>query len=125
MNFGDAALVGAAGSAGAGARYLLDGALRRRLVTELPIGTVTINITGSFVLGVLAGVVLYHGAPSRLDLVGGTGFCGGYTTFSTASFETVRLAQDRARGAAAMNLVLTVVGTLAAAALGLTLAYFT
>jgi fluoride ion exporter CrcB/FEX len=46
-----------------------------------------INVTGSFVLGVLAGAVLFHGQPSAWQTVLGTGFCGGYTTFSTASFE--------------------------------------
>ena len=56
-------------------------------------GTSVINVTGSFVLGVLTGLSLYHAFPADAKLVLGTGFCGAYTTFSTFTFETVRLAE--------------------------------
>ena len=50
---------------------------------HLPFGTLTINVSGSFVLGVITGLALYHGLESTPKIVVGTGFCGGYTTFST------------------------------------------
>ncbi len=119
MNLPDVAWVGLAGSVGALVRFVVDGAIRTRASGELPVGTVTINVTGSFLLGLLTGLVMFHGAPSTLTLVAGVGFCGGYTTFSTASFETVRLIQQGSVRAAAVNLGITLLGTLGAAALGL------
>jgi hypothetical protein len=62
---------------------------------EYPVGTTVINVTGSFLLGLLGGLALQHGLPTSWHLVLGTGFLGGYTTFITASVETVRLLQDR------------------------------
>jgi CrcB protein len=87
--------VAIAGGAGAGTRYLLDSAVRARLRIEFPVGTLLINVTGSFVLGIIAGLVIAHGASSRWRDIAGTGFLGGYTTFSAASVETVRLAEQR------------------------------
>lgn len=113
--------VGLAGGAGALARFVVDGAFRARIATRVPAGTVVINITGSLLLGVLTGLVLFHGAPATLTLVAGTGFCGGYTTFSTASFETVRLLQTGEYRAAGTSVVVTVAGALAAAGVGLAL----
>jgi CrcB protein len=121
MNVTDVVWVGGAGGAGAAARFVLDGVIRTRLRSRVPAGTVTINVTGSFLLGVLTGLVMFHGASSTVTTVAGTGFCGGYTTFSTASFETVRLLQQRALGAAWVNAGVTLVGTLGAGALGLAL----
>lgn len=114
--------VGLAGGAGALARFVVDGTLRARIASRVPAGTVIINITGSLLLGILTGLVLFHGAPAMLTLVAGTGFCGGYTTFSTASFETVRLLQTGEYRAAGTNLVVTLAGALAAAGAGLALA---
>ena len=114
--------VGLAGSLGAVARFVVDGSVRARIDSRLPVGTLLINTTGSLLLGILTGLVLFHGAPSTLTLVAGTGFCGGYTTFSTASFETVRLLQIGEYRAAGANLAATVAGTLAAAGAGLALA---
>lgn len=122
MNATDLILVGLGGSAGAVARFVLDGVIRSRVRGRIPAGTVTINVTGSLLLGVLTGLVLYHGAPSRLTTIVGTGFCGGYTTFSTASFETVRLVQDRAYVPALVNGAVTLFGALGAGAVGLVLA---
>lgn len=121
MNTSDVVWVGLGGGAGAMARFVADGVIRSRVTGRLPVGTVTINLTGSFLLGVLTGLVLYRGAPSTLTTVAGTGFCGGYTTFSTTSFETVRLIQQRAFGAAFANGAVTLFGALGAAALGLAL----
>lgn len=83
------------GGLGAAARFVVDGGIRRRASTSLPIGTLVINVVGSFALGLLAGLSRYHRASGDVVLVLGTGFCGGFTTFSTASVQTVRLIQQR------------------------------
>lgn len=114
--------VGAAGGLGAAARLVVDGSVRARITSLVPAGTLLINVSGSLLLGVLTGLVIFHGAPATITLVAGTGFCGGYTTFSTASFETVRLLQTGRHRAAATSLALTVAGTLAGAGAGLALA---
>ncbi|HEX3824780.1 MAG TPA: fluoride efflux transporter CrcB [Mycobacteriales bacterium] len=84
-----------AGGAGAITRYVLDTVIRARWPLEFPVGTLLINVSGSLILGVLTGLVIAHGASSDLKAIAGTGFCGGYTTFSAASVETVRLAEQR------------------------------
>ncbi len=122
MNVADIVWVGLAGSVGAVARFVVDGTVRARVAGRIPVGTVAINLTGSLLLGVLTGVVIYHHVSSTLTLVAGTGFCGGYTTFSTASFETVRLVQQGSVRAAVVNGGGTLVGALAAGAAGLALA---
>jgi CrcB protein len=111
--------VALAGGVGAVARFALDGLVRTRVASSLPVGTVLINVTGSFVLGLVTGLALAHVVPEDLRLVLGTGFCGGYTTFSTASFETVRLVEQRRTGLALLNGVGTLVVTVCVAALGL------
>lgn len=115
--------VALAGSLGAVARFSVDGALRGRVASRVPAGTTVVNLTGSLLLGVLTGLVMFHAAPSALTLVAGTGFCGGYTTFSTASFETVRLLQDGRLGPAAATAAVNAFGCFAAGAAGLALAY--
>ena len=101
---------------------LADGAVRARWAPRIPAGTIAINLSGSLLLGVLTGLVVFHHASPTVALVAGTGFCGGYTTFSAASFETVRLLQEREMRAAGTNLVVTVAGTFSAAAVGMALA---
>jgi CrcB protein len=108
-----------AGGLGAVARFALDGLVVVRAGRRFPYGTLLINISGSLLLGVLTGLTLAHGAPTALRTVAGTGFCGGYTTFSTASFETVRLLQERRWAAALANAAGTLMLTLLTAALGL------
>jgi fluoride exporter len=115
--------VAVAGGLGAVARFGLDGWVRvrtsRTSLAFFPLGTVVINVTGSFVLGVVTGLALAHAVPDELRLVVGTGFCGGYTTFSTASLETVRLVQEQRVGLALVNGVGTLLTTVGVAALGL------
>jgi len=111
--------VALAGGVGAVARFVLDGLIRSRVASWFPVGTVVVNVTGSFVLGLVTGLALAHVVPEELRLVFGTGFCGGYTTFSTASFETVRLVEQRRVGAALLNGVGTLVVTVGVAGLGL------
>ena len=118
----DVLWVGLAGGAGAACRYVLDAVIHRRMPGPVPVGIVAVNISGSLVLGVLAGLVLFHHAPAELAVVAGAGFCGGFTTFSTTSFTTVRLLQRGQLAAAAVNAGVTLGGALGAAAVGFALA---
>jgi fluoride exporter len=108
-----------AGALGAVARFRVDASFKKRWQTSFPWATFSINITGSLLLGILAGAVLYHGQTSIWQTVVGTGFCGGYTTFSTASFETVRLVEQNRRALALINAVGSLVVSVAACATGL------
>lgn len=110
-----------AGGLGSAARFLVDGVVRAKVTADFPVGTVVINVSGSLLLGLVTGLTLARTAPDELRLIAGTGFLGGYTTFSTASFETVRLMQEGRNRAALLNGFGTLVVTTAAAALGLVL----
>src|SRR5438094_1999837 len=99
--------IAVAGALGAPVRYLLDGFVQDRSGGVFPRGTFVINVSGSFLLGVLTGLVLYHAFPGDVKIVLGVGFCGAYTTFSTFTYETVRLAEERAFGAALQNTLST------------------
>jgi CrcB protein len=112
-----------AGATGALARFLLDASMKQRWHSPFPLATVVINVTGSLLLGVLAGVVLFHGESSMWQTVVGTGFCGGYTTFSTASFETVRLVQQDRRALALLNAIGSLATSVGACAVGLAVAW--
>jgi len=113
-------MIAAAG--GAIARYTLDTLISHRVQGAFPWGTFVINVCGSLILGVLTGLTLYHGLGSHPRVVLGTGFCGAFTTFSTFTFETIRLAEEGATTEAALNLSGTLLAGAAAAALGLALA---
>ncbi len=84
-------VVAAGGFVGAPSRYLLDRAVNRRIESDLPWGTFLVNISGSFVLGLLTGLSLSNHLSPLAKALLGTGFCGAYTTFSTFTFETLRL----------------------------------
>ena len=111
-----------AGAIGAMVRFFIDGAVKSRISNAFPIGTLFINVTGSFILGLLTGLASNHVIATQLKVVLGTGFCGGYTTFSTANFETIRLAQGRRRYLSLVNLIATIVLTMLAAVLGIEIA---
>ncbi len=111
-----------AGAVGAPVRYIVDGAISDRVEGAFPWGTFVINATGSLLLGALTGLALYHAFPKTPKIILGTGFCGAYTTFSTFTFETVRLVEDGAMSEAFRNAVATLVVGAGAAALGLALA---
>ena len=111
-----------AGAIGAPARYVLEVFVQSRSRGVFPWGTFIINVSGSLFLGVITGAALYHGFPKTSKLLLGTGFCGAYTTFSTFSFETVRLIEDDAYAEALFNVGSTVLVCAAGAALGLALA---
>ena len=117
-----AVVVGLAGGAGAVVRYLADGAVEDRVSGPLPWGTLAVNVTGSLILGLLTGLLWYHGLAARDRSVLGVGFCGGLTTWSTASWESVRLAEG---GLIRQAVVFTLGGLLAAlvaASVGIALA---
>jgi len=98
---------------------LIDGLIKSRMSTALPWGTIIINVSGSLVLGLLTGLAGANLLPEAWHLVLGTGFLGGYTTFSTASFESVRLLQERRWAAGLVNGFGTLVFATAAAAIGM------
>ena len=107
---------------GAPLRYLTDRAVQSRHDSVFPWGTFTVNVVGSLVLGVLTGAVLAGAASSRLQLLLGTGLCGALTTYSTFSYETLRLTETGAGLYALGNVVGSVVVGLGAAFAGVTLA---
>jgi CrcB protein len=111
-----------AGAFGAVTRYGIDALVQERVARDRPWGTFAINVSGSFVLGLLTGLALYHGLGHTPKVVLGTGFCGAFTTFSTFAFETVRLVEEGELTAAAANVAGSVVIAVLAAALGIALA---
>ena len=118
-----ALLICVAGGIGAALRLILDGLIKARIGSSYPVGTTVINVTGSFLLGLLTGLATSQAMPQQWELVAGTGLLGGYTTFSTASFETVRLIEDRRYVAAACNGLGMLIVCTAAAALGFATAH--
>jgi CrcB protein len=109
-------LVAVGGALGSLSRFWASGLVANRFGQSFPWGTLFVNVTGSFIIGLFATVT----APEGRWLVGGagrnffmTGFCGGYTTFSSFSLQTLTLAQDEewlyAGGNAVFNLVLCLV----------------
>jgi len=111
-----------AGALGAPCRYLLDGFVQARTEGAFPWGTFVINVTGSLALGLITGAALYHAFPSTPKIILGTGFCGAYTTFSTWTFESVRLLEEGALREALINAALSLIVGAGAAGLGLALA---
>ncbi len=111
-----ALLVG--GGIGAGARYVLDGAIMRGRSGAFPLGVLVVNVLGSFLLGLLTGIP--HVAAVWLTILG-VGVLGGFTTFSTVAVETALLAQRGRRDWAWVNLVGTLVACVVAAAIGFTI----
>jgi CrcB protein len=108
--------VAAVGGAGAVARFVVDREVGGRFGGALPYGTLVINLSGSFLLGLVTGLALSTDAA----LILGTATLGSYTTFSTWLFETDRLAESGALRAAVVNLVVSMVLGVALAALGRT-----
>jgi CrcB protein len=106
--------LGLLGGLGAIARFLLDGAVSARRGRAFPYGTLAVNLSGAFVLGVLVGAQLGENAYA----LAGTGFVGAYTTFSTWMLETHRLAEDGRTRAAVANVAVSLALGLLAAWLG-------
>ncbi len=114
-----AVFVSLAGSLGAVSRFVLDGHIRSKHNHSFPWATLVINISGSFILGLVSGILLKHHNFKQTEAIIGVGFCGGYTTFSTASFETVRLLEKQHYKMAVANALGGLIATIIAAALGL------
>lgn len=113
-------LVGLGGFAGAVLRWSVDGWISERNPTAFPLGTLAINLTGSFVLGVLfAWVIERNVLPPDVRLPLMVGFLGAYTTFSTFMLESWRLIEEGAYALAAANLVGSVALGLVAVVAGL------
>jgi CrcB protein len=102
------------GGLGSVTRFMIDRAVARRVGRSFPFGTLTVNITGAVLLGLITGLALSHHAA----LLVGTGFVGAYTTFSTWMFETQRLTEERQLWPAVANLGVSVALGVAAAAAG-------
>lgn len=114
-------LMAVAGGLGAAARFVVDGFIGSRTRMALPVGTILINLSGSLLLGIVAGLVLNDRLSADTMMVVGTGFLGGFTTFSAASVETVRLIHNGRAGVALLNVIVTVALSLGAVAGGLAL----
>jgi CrcB protein len=109
-------VVSVAGSLGAVARYLVSGWVQGRTIATFPTGTLMVNLTGAFLLGLIVG----NGHLDSALAEAGAGFLGGFTTFSTWMVETLRLGPVSAR--ALLNLTASLIGGLLLVALGFTLA---
>jgi CrcB protein len=106
--------VGLLGGLGAVGRFVVDGAVAHRVGRGFPFGTLVVNLSGAFALGLLVGAAVSSGA---LRLVG-TGLLGAYTTFSTWALESQRLAEDGQGRLAAANFLVSLILGLAVAWLG-------
>ena len=106
---------------GANARFLLGGWVLDRMGAEFPYGTLLINVSGSFVIGLVYVLIEKHGAPDWVRPLVIVGFLGAYTTFSTFSLDTLAMAERGAWLAAGAYIVGSVTASLAAVWLGVTL----
>lgn len=116
MSAGVYLLVCLGGGVGAALRFVADGQVKARVRSTVPVGTIAINLSGCLLLGLLTGLLVDHASTVA---VLGTGVLGGYTTFSTASFETARLLQEGKRGPMLWSGLGTVLGGVALAGSGL------
>ena len=83
------------GGLGATSRFITDGIISAKLGKRFPWATMLINAVGAGILGYITARTAMHGLTLSTKLVIGVGFCGGFTTFSTACFEAVRLAEEK------------------------------
>ncbi|WP_030271316.1 fluoride efflux transporter CrcB [Streptomyces sp. NRRL B-24484] len=116
-------LVIAGAVVGAPLRYLTDRAVQTRHDSVFPWGTFTVNVSGCLVLGLLTGAASLGAVGRDVQLLIGTGFCGALTTYSTFSYETLRLAQSGARFMALANVAGSLTAGLGAAYAGTALAH--
>jgi fluoride exporter len=111
-------LVAVGSMIGAVLRYLLDREIQRRRERVFPLGTLVVNVSGSLALGLVVGVASSGGMSAlQMDALG-TGLIGAYTTFSTFTWETLRMLEEGSFVRAAANVVGGVGGGLAAVAIG-------
>lgn len=115
-------LVAVGAALGAPLRYLTDRAVQAGHDSLFPWGTWSVNVAGSFVLGLLAAGLTTGGVSEHVMELAGTGFCGALTTYSTFGYETVRLAEDGALIHAAANVAASIVAGLGAVLCGVAVA---
>lgn len=113
-----------AAACGALLRYEVELHVRRRFGPSFPFGTLLINVTGSFALGLLVGLAEHHAVRAGVVTVLGTGLLGAYTTFSTFTYDTLGLAGRGRTGASAANVGVSLALGLGAAAIGLATGHF-
>lgn len=114
--------VALAAGLGAVCRYLLDEVVTHRTDGAFPFGTFSVNVTGSFALGLVVGLAVHHHLGGDAAAILGAGFAGGYTTLSTWAWESLELGREGAVRPAVANVVLSLAAGLLAAAAGLGLA---
>ena len=118
-----ALLVAVGGMVGSLARYWIAGAVQQAGGSTFPFGTLVVNLVGSLIIGVVINLSLERGAISpETRLLLATGFCGGFTTMSTFSYETLALIADGETLRALANVGGSIVGSVGAVWLGLALA---
>jgi CrcB protein len=115
-------LVALGAAVGAPLRYLTDRTIQTRHDSLFPWGTLTVNAVGSFLLGLLAVGLNAQGISPEVMALAGTGFCGALTTYSTFSYETLRLVEDGAWFYATANVAASVVAGLGSAFCGVAVA---
>ncbi len=115
-------LVVAGAVVGAPLRYLTDRAVQSRHDSVFPWGTFLVNVSGCLILGLVTGAAAQGAASSHLQLLLGTGLCGALTTYSTFSYETLRLAETGSGLYAVANIAGSVTAGLGAAFVGVSLA---
>jgi fluoride exporter len=119
MNLYNLFLVGAGGMLGSIARYATAYSVDKKLNTLIPFGTLTVNIAGSFVIGmVYAWASRKTGESESIRLLVGTGFCGGFTTFSAFALENVNLFDQKAFAPSLLYIGLTLIIGFVAVACG-------
>lgn len=120
MSFTTCLLVMIGGALGTLARYAVS-VVASPISHDLPWGTIIINVTGSFVIGLFATLTLAHGrfpVSDNVRLFVMIGLCGGYTTFSSFSLQTLDLMRDGALGRAFVNVAASMLLCIAAVAAG-------
>jgi CrcB protein len=120
-SFGLAVGTGLAGATGAVVRYGLGRLIAGRLRSSFPLGTLLINVSGALLIGLLFALTAKKVLSPALQLILATGFLGGYTTFSTLSWEGVQLLRGRSYGQGLLYLGGNILPGLLAAACGLLL----
>lgn len=115
-------LVALGAAFGAPLRYMADRAVQARHDSVFPWGTFTVNVIGSFILGLLIGGAAAGAVPAPLVTLLGTGLCGALSTYSTFGYETIRLFEDGARFYSLLNAGISVAAGLGAAFVGVSVA---
>jgi CrcB protein len=120
MNFTLLTIIGAGGFFGAISRYLLASFMQKSFSTLFPIGTLTVNVIGSFIIGLMVVIFENISAPEYKALIM-TGFLGALTTFSTFSLESVTMLQQGDYYRFSLNIILNVTFSIIATIIAITI----